>query len=350
MTYSSRRMDVGIVGLANSGRTTVFRALLAHRAPRASGDRHASAIGTIHVQDPRLERLAELFKPKKTTPVEIRIHDCCGSLETSFPTAEIEALKRMDLLLGVLPAYGDGSPAAAVAALEQLLAELCLEDLAAVERRLSRHPREKLEPTELDALGAARDALEAEVPVHAAPLSDPARAALRGYALITDRPFIAVLNTAEAQAGDPPPEDLVKRASDHGIPVLALCAALEAEMADLGAEERAEFLAEYSVSEPAGAAVTRAILDRADLVPFYTVGDDECRAWPVTRGTAARTAAGKIHSDIERGFIRAEVIGFEELEALPGLMADARKLGLLRLEGKDYVVQDGEIVHFRFNV
>jgi ribosome-binding ATPase YchF (GTP1/OBG family) len=344
-------MDVGIIGLTNSGRTTVFRALLAHRAPMGAGDRHGgSAIGSIHVQDPRLERLSELYHPKKTTPVEIRVHDCCPSLESSFPTAEIEAMKRMDLLLLVLPAFADPAPEKSVTELERLLAELVLEDLAAVERRLSRHPREKLGDIEKEALERARVALEDERPVLGAELSAPQAQALRGYALVTDRPLIAVRNTGEAEAGAPPPDGLRKRGAELGIPVLSLCAALEAEMAELAPEERAAFLAEYDVREPAGGAVTRAILERADLISFFTVGDDECRAWPIRRGTGAREAAGKIHSDIERGFIRAEVVPFEELEALPGLMSDARKTGQLRLEGKEYRIADGEIVHFRFNV
>ena len=344
-------MDLGIAGLPGSGRTTVFRALLAHRAPQAAGDRHGpAAVGTIHVQDPRLDRLAERFSLQKVTPVEIRVHDLCPSLETSFPTAEIEAMKRVDVLLLVVPAFADPSPAATVAAFEKLLADLCIEDLAAVERRLERHPREKLPAAEKAALEQAAAVLESERPVSSAELDQTARRALRGYALLTDRPLIAVRNTSEADAGAPLPEEFAKRATERGIPALSLCAPLEAEMAQLPAEERAEFLAEYGVGDPAGAAITRAVLATADLISFFTVGDDECRAWPITRGMAARTAAGKVHSDIERGFIRAEVIDSEELLALPGLMNEARKKGVLRLEGKDYVIRDGEVVHFRFNV
>ena len=344
-------MDVGIVGLANSGRTTVFRALLAHRAPKASGERHAGgAIGTIHVPDPRLEQLSELYHPKKTTPIEIRVHDLCPGREPSFATAEIEGMKRMDLLLLVIPGFADPDPEATRAAFDALLAELCLEDLAAVERRLARHPREKLGDAEKAALEATRAALEAERPALLAECKPEERLALRGYALVTDRPLIAVVNQPEDRAGAPPPEGLAKRASELAIPLLALSASLEAEMAELDPEDRQSFLAEYDVAEPAGPALTRAILDRGDLIPFYTVGEDECRAWPIRRGTVAREAAGKIHSDIERGFIRAEVVPFEELVAARGQMAEARKQGHLRLEGKDYVIQDGEVVHFRFNV
>lgn len=344
-------MDVGIVGLAGSGRSTVFRALLAHRAPSASGDRHsAGAIGIIHVQDPRLERLTEIFKPKKVTPAELRIHDLCPSLEPSFPSAELEAMKRMDLLLLVLPAFADPEPKKTLDAFDRLIGELCLEDLAAVERRLARHPREKLEAIEKTALEKAQAALEAEQPIGIADLSESERAALRGYSLITDRGLLAVRNTAEDLAGAEPPDTLVKRAQEISVPALSLCAALEEEMAELPPEERPALLSEYGVEQAAGAAVTLAALEQAKLIPFYTVGEDECRAWPIARGTTARSAAGKIHSDIERGFIRAEVVSYEALVAVDGQMSEARKQGTLRLEGKDYVVRDGEIVHFRFNV
>lgn len=327
----------------------MFRALLAHRAPRG-GERHPGSLGVIQVQDLRLEQLAARFGRDKATPVEIRLHDLCTSLESSFPTPELEGMKRMDLLLGVLPAYADPSPAASVAALERLLAELALEDLAAVERRLARHPREKLEAIEKQALEIAAAALEAECPVRLAKLSDPQRSALRGYALITERPLIALRNLGESNLGAAIPAELVARAAELGAIVLSLCAPLEAELAELAPEERADFLAEYGVREPAGAAVTRAILEQSEIVSFFTVSEEECRAWPIARGTPAQQAAGKVHSDMERGFIRAEVIGFEELMDLEGLWNEARKRGILRVEGKDYEIRDGEVVHFRFNV
>jgi ribosome-binding ATPase YchF (GTP1/OBG family) len=342
-------VEVGIVGKPGAGRTTVFRALLAHRAPRAEGSR-GGEVGAIHVQDPRLERLSERFRPEKTTPIEILVHDVCASLEPAFPTAELETMKRMDVLLLVVPAFADPSPAASAAAFEELLAELCLEDMALVERQLKTAARDRLAEPVRQALAAAESALEATRPVAALDAPPPVRDALRAYNLITDRPLLVLRNVGEAQAADPVPDALVQAAAARGMPALALCAALEAEMAGLPPAERAEFLAAYGVAESAGAAVTRAVLAAGDVIPFFTVGEDECRAWPVRRGTGARRAAGRIHSDIERGFIRAEVVPASVLDGLPGGLVEARKLGLLRLEGKDYVVQDGDVIHFRFNV
>jgi ribosome-binding ATPase YchF (GTP1/OBG family) len=344
-------VDVGIVGAPGGGRTTVFRALLAHRAPREAGSRQsAGTVGAIHVQDPRLDRLSRWFKPQKTTPIEIRVHDLCQSLEPSFPTSELEAMKRMDLLLLVIPAFSEPSPQASNAQLERLLGELCFEDLALVDRRLKTASRDRLPDATREALERVHAVLEEERPARQAELAAKHLEPLRAYNLVTARAMLAVRNVAEDEAAAPTPASFAEHAAARGMPTLSLCAALEAEMAELPAEERAAFLAEYGVSEPAGAALTRAVLQSGDIIPFFTVGEDECRAWPIARGTTARKAAGKIHSDIERGFIRAEVVGFVELEELDGSLAEARKRGTLRLEGKDYVVQDGEVVHFRFNV
>jgi ribosome-binding ATPase YchF (GTP1/OBG family) len=344
-------MDVGIVGRPGSGRTTVFRALLANRAPRAAGEKSGSAsVGTIQVADPRLTRLAELFKPQKTTPIEIRIHDLCPSLEASFPAGEREAMKRVDALVLVVPGFLDASPDAARRGFEDLLEELCIEDLAAVEKRISRASREPLDDATRSALERAAQVLEASRPVASATFSEVERRALRNYALITDRPLVCAYNAGEDQAGAALPQALEERTAQGGLPTLALCGSLEAEMADLPESERLSFLREYGVERPAGEALARALLARSDLIPFFTVGEDECRAWPIPRGTVARGAAGKIHSDIERGFIRAEVIGYAELEPLGGDLVAAKRAGKLRLEGKDYVVQDGDVVHFRFNV
>ena len=344
-------MDVGIVGLPRSGRTTVFRALLAHRAPKAAGARGAGTnVGAIHIQDPRLDRLSARFRPERTVPIEILVHDLCTSLEGGFSTAEIEGMRRMDVLLLVAPTFLDPSADDARRELDRVVTDLLLADLTVAEGRLDRARKEKISDSARRALERARDELEKERPLFAAELAPPDMEALSAYGFLSDRPWIAVSNVPESHVARPPDPALVTRGEELGIPVLVLCAALEAEMADLPSEERSEFLAEYGVKEPAGGALTRAVLAKADRIPFFTVGEDECRAWAIRRGTTAKGAAGKVHSDIERGFIRAEVIASDELVALSGGLAEARRLGKLRLEGKDYVVQDGEVVYFRFNV
>jgi ribosome-binding ATPase YchF (GTP1/OBG family) len=302
------------------------------------------------VRDPRLERLGELVKQERLIPVEIRVHDLCVSPEGGFQTAEIEAMKRMDLLALVLPAFLDPAPTACVEQLDLLVADLVLADLAAVEARLERAKKEKIAEGARRALEHVRDVLEGERPVLLADLSPLDREELRSYAMVTDRPWIAIRNAGEDEAGAPVPVALEARGAELACPVVAICASLEAEMTDLSPAEQVEFLAEYGVGEPAGAAITRAALERGERIVFFTIGDDDCRAWEIPRGTHARAAAGRVHSDMERGFIRAEVIPFEDFEQLGGALAEARKAGKLRLEGKDYEVRDGDIVRFRFNV
>lgn len=343
-------MDVGIVGPPRSGRTTVFRALLAQRTPQATGSRGSPSVGTIHVRDPRLDRLAALASRERVVPVEIRIHDLSSSLEEGFSTAEVEQMKRMDVLLLVIPAFVDPEPSASLAALERLVSDLCLLDLSAIEERLDRGRREKMSDAASQALEHARSVLEEGRPLFVAELLPTDREELRSYALVTQRPWVVVRNVAEPQAADPLPVELAARAAELGCTAVSLCAALEAETAALGPEERAELLRAYGIADPAGPSVTRAVLDGADRISFFTIGDDECRAWAIPRGTTARSAAGKVHTDMERGFIRAEVLAFEEFEKLRGRLAEARKTGRLRLEGKDYVVRDGDVVRFRFNV
>ena len=342
-------MDVGIVGFPGAGRTTVFRALLAQRAPSLEGARR-SEIGTIRVHDERLVRLAERFCPKKVTPIEIRVHDLCSSLEASFPTSEVEAMKRMEALLLVLPGFQDPSPDHSRRELARLTSELCLQDLTIVERRLERVKKEPLDERTREALEEARGILETEQPIRGAALDPAHREALRAYGLVTDRPWVCIQNVGEAAAGTPVPDELQAKGERLDCPVLALCASLEAEAAELESPEREEFLQAYGIGEPGGVAATRLLLASGDRIPFFTVSEDECRAWSIPRGTPARKAAGRVHSDIERGFIRAEVLPFAEWAALPGGLAEARKLGRLRVEGQAYILQDGDIVNFRFNV
>jgi GTP-binding protein YchF len=242
-----------------------------------------------------------------------------------------------------------GEPASPLGEIASLETETILADLEIVENRAARLQKDRSSPSELALLERMRNALESEQPLRRLELSDEESRMITGYAFLTRKPLLLVLNVAEDAAADPPPAEVEAAAQDRGLGLVVLSAQVESDIAQMPADEQREFLASLGLEEPTRNRFIRAAYATTDLISMMTVGPDECRAWPITRGTQARRAAGKIHSDIERGFIRAEVTRWEDLEEL-GSEARCREAGKLRVEGKEYVVKDGDVVHFRFNV
>jgi GTP-binding protein YchF len=345
-------MKVGLTGFPGSGKSTVFAALTglvpdpAERRPR---------IGTIKVPDARVDVLAAIHRPKKVTYAEMTFVDFPPSHDATkrqvLDDTAVAALRDADALVEVVRGFPDLAGAAPdpVADIEAFDAELVLADLAAVERRLERLRKEGRKDREVDLFERLHAWLEGERPLRTMGLLDDERVSLSGFALLSLRPLLIVLNVDEEAVAAPPSDAVVARAAEAGAELLVLSARVEAEVAELDESDRPAFLAELGLDAPARDRFVRASYALLDLISFLTAGEDECRAWPIRRGTVARKAAGKIHSDIERGFIRAEVAAFTDFEAL-GSEAKCREAGKLRLEGKDYVVQDGDIVHFRFAV
>ncbi|HWP34488.1 MAG TPA: DUF933 domain-containing protein [Thermodesulfobacteriota bacterium] len=361
-------MKVGLIGLPRAGKTTVFRALTS--APAAEESRTAERPGrgaagrrgelrVIKVPDPRVDALAAVFRPRKTTHAEIAFADLPGPAEGEelfADPATADLVKGCDALALVVRAFdapevphprGSVDPARDLATVET---EMALLDLMAVERRAARLAKERrVQAVEAEAIGKAKAWLEAERPLRTLALSEAERKALAGFRFLSEKPLLVVANLGDT--GEAGLAALEAEAARRALPVVALRGRIEMEVAALPPEEQAAFLASFGLTEPARDQFIRAAYALADLVTFLTGGDDEVRAWPIRRGTAAQQAAGKIHSDMARGFIRAEVIPFEEFMALPQrTFAKAREAGKLRLEGKDYVVQDGDIIIFRFAV
>ena len=227
--------------------------------------------------------------------------------------------------------------------------ECVLADLGIVERRLDRARKERAEAPEITAFEIMLEALEAELPLRVVSNDRLNRRILRGYSLLTDRPLLVAVNRDEARAAEPIPDDLQKRIEELGAAGLVLSASVEAEIAALDAGDQAAFLEDLGLTEPALDRFIRTAYGLLELISFFTVGDDEVRAWTIKQGTSAREAAGRIHTDLERGFIRAEVMPYE-LFMSHGSEQAVKEAGQLRVEGKDYRVQDGEIMHVRFNV
>ena len=331
--YTVRVRDIGLAGVPFSGKSTLFTALT--RAG-AAGGRANQAV--VPVPDPRLAVLAEIERSAKTVPAQARFVDVPGGTASAQGVA---ALREADALCVVVRAFGpDQRPAAE---LEDVDAELLLADLAVVESALEgahKRARGGRSPSaEVDALERAHQALSGEKPLRDADLPDEDLAHLRGLAPLTLKPLVVVANLEEGK--DVPPE----------LPegTLGVWASIEAETTEMEPEEARALLEEFGVKEPGLEKVVHACYSALDLITFLTTGEDETRAWEVRRGAAAPEAAGAIHTDLQRGFIRTEVVSYEDLVACGGFDA-AKHKGLLRVEGKDYVVQEGDVLHVRFAV
>lgn len=340
-------MKLALCGLASAGKTTLFAALAGRKLMADKGRDQAGTV-ILPVPDSRVDKLSAMYDPKKTTYTQITYLDPApAQAKPEDPTTKLPAeLRQCDGLIEVVRNFDGGLGAPRAAADHQAFSEeLLLNDLITVERRLERMVQERQRGRKVDAeeqalVERAKVILEENRPLRV----DPELAGhpkLRGFGLLTAKPLILVVNNAE---DDPEAPDLGPDAS----PVVVR-AAIEAELAELGDEERAEFMADLGLTESALDRLIRASYAALGLLSFFTVGEDEVRAWTVRQGAPADEAAGVIHSDLQRGFIRAEVMRYEDLLA-QGSEAAIKKAGLMKLCGRDYLVQDGDILHVRFNV
>ncbi len=352
-------MKLGILGFPKSGKTTLFNLLTGADAETGKFTVQREAhVGVAKVPDRRLERLRDLYNPKRYVPATIDYVDIPGlELGKGAEDADLVALKNVDALVHVVRAFDDAEishPSGSVDAERDLVdldLELILADHALVERR-----RERLQQSKKRGLSADEKVelalldervlpqLENEQPLRALELSEDEDRRLRGFQLLSAKPMLVVVNGDEKSLTAP-----VELPLSPGVEAIAVSAPIEAEIAGLDAGEQQAFLEDLGLDRPSLARILAASYALLHRISFFTVGEDEVRAWTIRRGTTAHRAAGAIHSDIERGFIRAEVVASDALLAA-GSMAACRENATLRLEGKEYVVQDGEVVHFRFNI
>jgi GTP-binding protein YchF len=364
--------ELGILGFALSGKTTVFNSVTRGKAMTGYGGGQEPNIGVVKVPDPRLNVLSEMFHPKKTTPAEIRYVDFPAA-GTAFGHGQgpgsqfLNEVRRTDALIHVVRAFDNPEVSHPEGAIDpgrdiaNMNLELAFADLALIERRLDRLESELRSAKPGDRLIGEREAallrrlkerLEADEPIRSVSLTPEESQSIFSYRFLTARPMLVLLNIGESQLGDRAAleQEYEERFGGPGVRVAAFCGKLEMELLELAPDEALEYRSELGLGEETG-------LDRAirlsyhllGLLSFLTAGEDEVRAWTVEQGATAPQAAGKIHSDLERGFIRAEVVRYEDLVQC-GSIAEARKRGLLRMEGKTYVVQDGDVVNILFNV
>ncbi len=342
-------MKIGLVGYPGSGKTTVFSALTGLEVETGYGGTKAH-LGTVKVPDPRVDALAELYQPKKKTYAEVTFTDLAGGHE-GLDRAVLNQMRPLDALCQVVRAFPDaaGNAPDPLAEIEGLRTETILADLEVAENRIERLRKDRSAPGELALLERLAGELENERALRDVELGPEDARVVAGFTFLSQKPLLLVLNVPEDRVEAAPPSAVAKAAEENHLGLVVLSAQVEMEIAQMDPADQAEFLASLGLSEPASHRFIRAAYELCHLIAMLTAGPDECRSWPVARGTPAPRAAGKIHSDIERGFIRAEVVAYDDLVAL-GSEAKCREAGKLRVEGKNYVIEDGDVVHFRFNV
>ncbi|NPV92311.1 MAG: redox-regulated ATPase YchF [Firmicutes bacterium] len=361
-------LSCGLIGLPLVGKTTLYN-LLTKSAQETSSfftGKTEAHKGIAMIPDARIDFLSGIYKPRKTIYAQLEVVDLVGLVKGASEgqgvgNAYLSQARNVDSLVHVVRVFNNPDvphPEGKIDPLrdiETINLELLFSDLDMVEKRIERIEAGKKkadQAKELSILGRIRDALHNEKTVHSLDLTDEESAYIRSFALFTEKPMILVVNIDEEQlrAKDYPHQEALRQyAGEKSMPLLEICAQAELEISQLEPGDQEEFMLDLGIAESGISLLARSIYHHLKLISFFTVGEDEVRAWTIDEGITARAAAGKIHSDLERGFIRAEVIKYSDLHEL-GNITRVKEKGLFRLEGKEYIVVDGDIMSIRFNV
>lgn len=367
-------MKVGIIGLPQTGKTSLYGALTRSQVELNRFGGSEISVGVISVPDSRFDYAVAQCAPKKVTPATIEFTEGGARIERNeaqgrgdkYGADFFAAVRNMDALILVVRAFDDPSvplPDGGINSLreaERILEELLLADMTVVENRLEKLEKARLQKRQSNAEAAEQQVLEKikthledSLPVRSLDLSEDETRSIRSYAFVTQKPLILVANVGEGDVGEETPPSvapLSEYAAQHKTTLVTLCAKIELEVSQMEPEEEREFLEAMGISEAARDRLIRAAYSALGVMSFFTVGEDEVRAWTIQKGTNAVGAAGAIHSDLARGFIRAEVMSFDDFQSAGGCWDEARAAGKMRLEGKEYLVKDGDILHVRFKV
>lgn len=358
-------MKIAIIGIPGSGKSTVFNTLTQSNIEvGAYSAKNAPNIAVVKVPDQRVEILNDIFNPKKKTPAEIIFEDYVGvTKDSTKKQASIfsEQVKQADALVHVCRVFEDetvshpNGKVDPMADAEMLELELIMSDLILIDNKIERLSKEMSRKKttelalELELMQKLKASLEAEQPIRLLELTEEEKKIIRGYCFLSQKPIILLANLSEEQLSNPPIKDLEAFSKKVGAEFLAFAGKIEMEISQMEDSEQQEFLKEYGIQERARDVFIRKAYNMLGLISFFTVGEDEVKAWTITIGTDAPNAAGIIHSDLQRGFIRAETVGYDDFVQV-GSLPKAREKGMLRQEGKTYIVQDGDIINIKFNV
>jgi GTP-binding protein YchF len=354
-------MQLGIIGMPSVGKTTIFELLSNQRDKANSQGKANSAIARI--PDERIDKLSAIFKPKKTSYAQLELVDIPGLVPGMEKGSHVflDSVRKADALLHVVRLFeNDAVPYIyenidPMRDIEMISYELLLSDLDLIEKRIERINASKKKNQmlkELELLERLKTTLEDEKSISSLQFDQEEQLIMSTYQFLTNKPILICLNLGDndlASLNYLKKDEIAEFAKNNDIPVVEVAGTIEKEIAELDEDEKEEFLKELGIEESGLMKVTHSMYKRLGLISFFTVGEDEVKAWTIEQGIPARKAAGKIHSDIERGFIRAEVVEYNDFIEL-GSMNAVKEKGLFRLEGKEYIVKDGDIVHFRFNV